>query len=165
MQRIRYSADPTDYTMVHSSPVIVVVPRNPDLIVVKPDSSAEEMRAVLVGVLEPGVEWVHCAMTPQSDNFSLVGSAASPATRPTAGPQACEHGPRPASTAHVGGHRDRTRSAQSPAPAPALGVLPRPERPALAPLRASDRGAEIRGKTGLPALPPQLQLRIRARNT
>jgi hypothetical protein len=41
--------------MVHSSPVIVV-PRNPDLIVVKPDSSAEEMRAVLVSVLEPGVE-------------------------------------------------------------------------------------------------------------
>ena len=148
MQRIRYSADPTDYTMVHSSPVIVVVPRKPDLIVVKPDSSAEEMRAVLVGVLEPGVEWVHCAMTPQSDNFSPVGSAATRATRPSAGPRACEHGLRPASTARAGGHRDRTRSAQSRGPAPALAVLPRSDRSGLVPLRASDRGAEIRGKNG-----------------
>ena len=55
MHRIRYSADPTDYTMVHSSPVIVVVPHKPDPIVVRPDSSAEEIRAVLVSVLEPGV--------------------------------------------------------------------------------------------------------------
>ena len=55
VHRIRYSADPTDYTMVHSSPVIVVVPHKPDPIVVRPDSSAEEIRAVLVSVLEPGV--------------------------------------------------------------------------------------------------------------
>ena len=51
VQRVRYSADPTDYTMVHSSSIIVLAPRKPDPIVVKPDSSAEEIRAVLVGVL------------------------------------------------------------------------------------------------------------------
>jgi cytochrome oxidase Cu insertion factor (SCO1/SenC/PrrC family) len=54
-QRIRYSAHPTDYTMVHSSPVIVLVPRNPVPVLVRSDSSAEEIRAVLVSVLEPGV--------------------------------------------------------------------------------------------------------------
>ena len=58
VQRIRYSADPIDYTMVHSSPVIVLVPRKPDPVLVKPDSSAEEIRAVLVSVLEPRVGWV-----------------------------------------------------------------------------------------------------------
>jgi len=42
--------------MVHSSPVIVVVPRKPDPIVVKPDGSAEEIRAVVVRVLKPGGE-------------------------------------------------------------------------------------------------------------
>jgi protein SCO1/2 len=51
VQRIRYSADPTDYTMVHSSPVIVLDPRKPDPVLVKPDSSAEEIRAVLVSLL------------------------------------------------------------------------------------------------------------------
>ena len=55
VQRIRYSADPIDYTMVHSSPVIVLVPRKPDPVLVKPDSSAEEIRAILVSALEPGV--------------------------------------------------------------------------------------------------------------
>jgi protein SCO1 len=52
VQRIRFSADPTDYTMVHSSPVIVLAPRRPDPIVVKPDSSAKEIRAVLVSALD-----------------------------------------------------------------------------------------------------------------
>ena len=56
VQRIRYSADPADCTMVHSSPVIVVVPRKPDPIVVKPDGSAEEIRAVVVRVRKPGGE-------------------------------------------------------------------------------------------------------------
>jgi protein SCO1/2 len=54
VQRTRYSADPIDYTMVHSSPVIVLVPHKSDPVLVKPDSSAEEIRAVLVSVLEPG---------------------------------------------------------------------------------------------------------------
>jgi len=52
VQRIRFSADPTDYTMVHSSPVIVLIPHKPDPILVKSDSSAEEIRAVLVSALE-----------------------------------------------------------------------------------------------------------------
>jgi len=52
VQRIRYSADPIDYTMVHSSPVIVLVPRKPDPVLVKPDSSAEEIRAILSDALE-----------------------------------------------------------------------------------------------------------------
>lgn len=55
VQRTWYSADPIDYTMVHSSPVIVLVPHTPDPVLVKPDSSAEEIRAVLVSVLEPRV--------------------------------------------------------------------------------------------------------------
>jgi hypothetical protein len=55
IRRIRYSAHPIDYTTVHSSPIIVLAPRNPDPLLVKPDSSAEEIRAVLVSVLEPGV--------------------------------------------------------------------------------------------------------------
>jgi protein SCO1/2 len=52
VQRIRYSADPIDYTMVHSSPVIVLAPGMSKPVVVKPDSSAEEIRAVLVSALE-----------------------------------------------------------------------------------------------------------------
>ena len=52
VQRIRYSADPIDYTMVHSSPVIALVPRKPDPVLVKPDSSAEEIRAILNDALE-----------------------------------------------------------------------------------------------------------------
>ena len=56
VQHIRYSADPADFTMVRSSLVIVVVPRKPDPIVVKPDSSAEEIRAVVVSVLKPSGE-------------------------------------------------------------------------------------------------------------
>ena len=55
MQRVRYSADPTDYTMVHSSPIIVLAPHKPDPIVVKPDSSAEQIRAVLISVSTPRV--------------------------------------------------------------------------------------------------------------
>jgi len=51
VQRIRFSADPTDYTMVHSSPVIVLVPGQPDPMVVKPDSSAKEIRTVLENAL------------------------------------------------------------------------------------------------------------------
>ena len=51
VQRIRYSADPTDYTMVHSSPVIILAPHKPEPILVKPDSSAEEIRAVLDNAL------------------------------------------------------------------------------------------------------------------
>src|SRR6516164_4605557 len=102
---------------------------------------------------------------PRANFFSLVGSAASPATRLSAGPRACERGLQPASTARVGGRTDRTRSAQSRGLAPTLAVLPRPDRFGLMPLRAIDRGAEIRGKNGLPALSLQLQLRIRARNT
>lgn len=51
-QRIRFSADPADYTMVHSSPVIVLVPRRPDPIVIKPDSTAAEIRAVLNSALD-----------------------------------------------------------------------------------------------------------------
>ncbi|MBV8936278.1 MAG: SCO family protein [Alphaproteobacteria bacterium] len=54
VQRIRFSADPADYTMVHSSPVIVLVPRKPDPILVKPDSSADEIRAVLNSALGLG---------------------------------------------------------------------------------------------------------------
>ena len=55
VQRIRYSVEPTDYTMVHSSPVIILAPHKPEPILVKPDSSAEEIRAVLISVLDPGV--------------------------------------------------------------------------------------------------------------
>lgn len=54
-ERIRYSADPADYTMVHSSPVIILVPHRPAPILVKPDSSAEELRAMLLGVLKSKV--------------------------------------------------------------------------------------------------------------
>jgi protein SCO1/2 len=54
VQRIQYSADPADYTMVHSSPVIILAPQRPEPILVKPDGSAEEIRAVLIGLLEPG---------------------------------------------------------------------------------------------------------------
>jgi protein SCO1/2 len=53
VQRIRYSTDPTDYTMVHSSPIIVLIASQPDPVVVKADSSAEEIRAVLDTALEP----------------------------------------------------------------------------------------------------------------
>jgi len=52
VQRIRFSADPTDYTMVHSSPVIVLVPGKPDPISINGDSSAEEIRAALNSALE-----------------------------------------------------------------------------------------------------------------
>lgn len=52
VQRIRYSADPIDYTMVHSSPVIVLVPHKPDPVLVKPDSTAAEIRGVLDSALE-----------------------------------------------------------------------------------------------------------------
>ena len=55
VQRVRYSEDPTDYTMVHSSPIIVLAPHKPDPILVKPDSSAEELRAVLISVSTSGV--------------------------------------------------------------------------------------------------------------
>ena len=52
IQRIRYSTDPVDYTMVHSSPVIVLIPGKQDPVLVEPDSSSEEIRVVLVGALE-----------------------------------------------------------------------------------------------------------------
>lgn len=52
VQRIRFSADPADYTMLHSSPVIVLIPRQPDPVLVKPDSTATEIHAVLVSALE-----------------------------------------------------------------------------------------------------------------
>jgi cytochrome oxidase Cu insertion factor (SCO1/SenC/PrrC family) len=52
VQRIRFSADPSDYTMVHSSPVIVLIPRQPNPVLVKPDSTATEIHAVLVSALE-----------------------------------------------------------------------------------------------------------------
>ena len=52
IQRIRYSTDPIDYTMVHSSPVIVLIPGKDDPVLVEPDSTSEEIRAVLVGALE-----------------------------------------------------------------------------------------------------------------
>ena len=51
VQRIRFSADQADYTMVHSSPVIVLVPRQLEPVLVKPDSSAKEIRAVLDSAL------------------------------------------------------------------------------------------------------------------
>ena len=53
LQRIRYSADPADYAMVHSSPVVVLTPGQRDPVIVQPDSSSDEIRAVLVGALEP----------------------------------------------------------------------------------------------------------------
>ena len=53
VQLIQYSTDPIDYTMIHSSPVIVLVPRKPDPVLVKPDSSVEEIRAALRSALEP----------------------------------------------------------------------------------------------------------------
>ena len=52
IQRVRYSTDPIDYTMVHSSPVIVLIPGKDDPVLVEPDSTPEEIRAVLVGALE-----------------------------------------------------------------------------------------------------------------
>jgi protein SCO1/2 len=54
IQRIRYSADPADYAMVHSSPVVVLIPGQRDPVIVQPDSSSDEIRAVLVGALDPG---------------------------------------------------------------------------------------------------------------
>lgn len=51
VQRIRFSANPSDYTMAHSSPVIVLVPRQPNPIVVKADSTAAEIRTVLDSAL------------------------------------------------------------------------------------------------------------------
>jgi protein SCO1 len=60
VQRIRFSVDPNDYTMIHSSPVIVLVPRQSDPIVVKPDSTAAEIRAVLVSALD-GISHVQSA--------------------------------------------------------------------------------------------------------
>jgi protein SCO1/2 len=50
-QRIEYSGDPGDYTMVHSSPIFVLAPRRLDPLVIKPDSSAAEIRAFLSSVL------------------------------------------------------------------------------------------------------------------
>jgi protein SCO1 len=52
VRRIRFSADPTDYTMVHSSPVIVLVPGQTAPIIVKPDSTAAEIRGVLSGAID-----------------------------------------------------------------------------------------------------------------
>jgi protein SCO1/2 len=52
VERVQYSADPTDYTMVHSSPVIVLIPRQSEPVFVKPDTSAQEIRAVLGNALE-----------------------------------------------------------------------------------------------------------------
>ena len=52
VQRIRFSADPADYTMVHSSPVIVLIPRQPNPVLVKSDSTATEIHAVLISALE-----------------------------------------------------------------------------------------------------------------
>jgi protein SCO1/2 len=52
-QRIEYSGDPGDYTMVHSSPIFVLAPRRLDPLVIKPDSSAAEIRAVLSSALRP----------------------------------------------------------------------------------------------------------------
>ena len=54
IQSIRYSADPADYAMVHSSPVVVLIPGQRDPVIVQPDSSSDEIRAVLVGALDPG---------------------------------------------------------------------------------------------------------------
>ena len=54
VQRIQYSRDPIDYTMVHSSPVIVLVPHKLDPILVKPDRSVEEIRSVLTSALQLG---------------------------------------------------------------------------------------------------------------
>jgi protein SCO1/2 len=51
VQRIRFSADPIDYTMVHSSPVIVLIPGKPDPVLIKPDSTAAEIRAILASAL------------------------------------------------------------------------------------------------------------------
>ena len=52
VRRIRYSENRTDYTMIHSAPVIVLVPGKAEPVLVSPDSSADEIRAVLVGALE-----------------------------------------------------------------------------------------------------------------
>jgi hypothetical protein len=52
VQRVQFSADPTDYTTVHSSPVIVLVPNRSEPLFVKPDSSAQAIRVVLGNVLE-----------------------------------------------------------------------------------------------------------------
>ena len=52
IQRIRYSTDPIDYTMVHSSPVIVLIPGKDHPVLVEPDGTSEKIRAVLVGALE-----------------------------------------------------------------------------------------------------------------
>jgi hypothetical protein len=52
IQRIRYSADPADYAMVHSSPVVVLIPGQRDPVIVRADSSSNEIRAVLVGAIE-----------------------------------------------------------------------------------------------------------------
>jgi protein SCO1 len=81
VRRIRYSADPTDYTMVHSSPVIVLVPRKPNPIILKPDSSAEAIRAVLESALE--CDAASKMVGPQSASRSAFAATRSAVPKPS----------------------------------------------------------------------------------